>query len=229
MMSAINCKLERISHCSGDVYQVILIPETPVEFEAGQYLQVIMGENDKRPFSIASAPEIKNRIELHIGATSENSYTLEVLERLKKDEFIQVELPLGNAAYKASLRPLLFLIGGTGFSYAQSIIEHCLTQKLQSSISLYWGVRELEFMYAAQTAKKWELALPNLSFIPVVQYPDSEWVGKSGLVHEVLLNEHPKLNGYDIYIAGRFEMAKAAKLDFIKAGADPQHIYGDAF
>lgn len=228
-MNTINCRLERITPYYGDVYQVILIPQSPIDFQAGQYLQVIMSENDKRPFSIASAPEVTDRIELHIGASSENQYSLEVLEKLKLQGNIDVELPLGEAAYKESERPLLFLIGGTGFSYAHSIIEHCLAQKLSKSIHLYWGVRQLEYMYDAATAKKWQASYPNITFTPVVEFPDKEWTGKSGLVHKALLEEYGDLSEYDIYIAGRFEMAKVAKNDFVAAGANEQQIYGDAF
>ena len=229
MKNTLRCLLGQVTYCGGDVYQVVLHPEEPVNFKAGQYLQVIMANNDKRPFSIASAPEVKDRIELHIGASTQNTYSLEVLERLKERGYIDVELPLGNAYFRESERPLLFLIGGTGFSYAHSIIEHCINQKLTLPITLYWGVRKHEFMYARATVSRWAEAYKQIDFVPVVQYPDASWSGQTGMVHQVLLEQHPDLSAYDIYIAGRFEMAKAAKVDFVAAGADPFHIYGDAF
>lgn len=68
-MNSIRCKIEKVAPFNDAVYQVLLRPEKPLEFKAGQYLCVVMGEKDKRPFSIASAPG-SELIELHIGAAS---------------------------------------------------------------------------------------------------------------------------------------------------------------
>ena len=78
-MTVINCTVESIEAQTSIVHKVVLTPEFPLEFKAGQYLQVVMGENDKRPFSIANAPSSSNKIELHIGADPANSYAFEVL------------------------------------------------------------------------------------------------------------------------------------------------------
>ncbi|MGL5025372.1 MAG: NAD(P)H-flavin reductase, partial [Shewanella oncorhynchi] len=37
------------------------------------------------------------------------------------------------------------------------------------------------------------------------------------------------LNGYDIYIAGRFDMVGAAREIFREIGVEEAHLYGDAF
>lgn len=229
MVKQIRCYLEQLSHYGKDVYHVSLLPEERISFSAGQYLKVVMGETDKRPFSIANAPQVDNRIELHIGASEDNRYTGEVLERLVKNGELLIELPFGDASFQGGERPLLFLAGGTGFAYAHSIIEHCLLQKLNNPITLYWGVREAEYMYAASLAKEWQLLCPDFRFIPVVEFPQSYWQGRTGLVHQAVLDDGVVLEGFDIYIAGRFEMAKVARDAFVEAGADPVRIFGDAF
>ncbi|MBU77006.1 MAG: NAD(P)H-flavin reductase, partial [Pseudoalteromonadaceae bacterium] len=45
-----------ISPLTDHVHKVILKPQQPVSFEAGQYMQLVLGEKDKRAFSIASRP-----------------------------------------------------------------------------------------------------------------------------------------------------------------------------
>lgn len=55
-MNTIRCQVVSVTPFNDAVYQVILKPETAFDFHAGQYLSVVMGEKDKRPFSIASAP-----------------------------------------------------------------------------------------------------------------------------------------------------------------------------
>lgn len=45
----IQCKVKSIKPLASNTYQILLHPETPVAFKAGQYLMVVMGEKDKRP------------------------------------------------------------------------------------------------------------------------------------------------------------------------------------
>ncbi len=52
----IQCKVKSIQTLACNTYQILLHPESPVSFKAGQYLMVVMGEKDKRPFYIASSP-----------------------------------------------------------------------------------------------------------------------------------------------------------------------------
>ena len=77
------------------VLKVTLDAKQALTFKAGQYLQVVMSEQDKRPFSIANAPENSNVLELHIGATPENPYAYEVIELAKSSQQLDVEVGLG--------------------------------------------------------------------------------------------------------------------------------------
>ena len=52
----IKCKVKSIQPLASNTFQILLHPEQLVAFHAGQYLMVVMGEKDKRPFSIASRP-----------------------------------------------------------------------------------------------------------------------------------------------------------------------------
>jgi len=63
----------------------------------------------------------------------------------------------------------------------------------------------------------------------VIELPEAEWQGHQGYVHQAVLNEFKDLSAFDIYVVGRFEMAKIAREDFVKQGALLDHIYGDAF
>ncbi len=56
-----------------------------------------MDERDKRPFSMASTPDEKGFIELHIGASEINLYAKAVMDRILKDHQIVVDIPHGEA------------------------------------------------------------------------------------------------------------------------------------
>lgn len=232
-MNTISCNIESITPFNQFVYQVKLKPATPFDFMAGQYLSVVMGEKDKRPFSIASAPNQKC-IELHIGASVKESYPMQVVERMQECQQkglpIDIEAPSGVAYLREdSPRPRILIAGGTGFSYVKSIIEQQIALNQQVETTLYWGCRNLESMYYHSKAAQWQQDYPWFHFIPVLQEADGDWKGKKTNLLAQVKSDFIGLYGYDIYIVGRFDMVGAARELFREMGVDEQHLYGDAF
>lgn len=228
-MKSIECHVYKITSLTPYVYKVLLKPEQQLDFMPGQYLNFVMSDEDKRPFSIASAPG-SEFIELQIGAFGEDSYAMQVIERVKSSEKVTIEMPLGNAHLRTtSERPLLLLAGGTGFSYIKSMFEYLVNNKSERHIMVYWGLREPSACYELEETQALLSQLPHASFIPVVEYPDENWQGKVGLVHQVAMKDINSFESYDIYLAGRFDMVGAIRGDFVNQGAEVEHMYADAF
>ncbi|MCJ2378912.1 NAD(P)H-flavin reductase [Vibrio sp. ZSDZ34] len=232
----IKCKVKSIEPLAANTYQILLHPERPVEFKAGQYLMVEMGEADKRPFSIASSPcRHEGEIELHIGAAEHNAYALEVVEAMKsaleEGNDIAIDAPHGDAWMREdSKRPLLLIAGGTGFSYVRSILDHCISQSIPQLIYLYWGGRDEEQLYAKDELHSIAERHDNIHFIPVIEKTESDWRGKQGNVLQAVSEDFDSLAEFDIYIAGRFEMAGAAREQFTQnKQAKSDHMYADAY
>ncbi|SQA33753.1 FMN reductase [Vibrio harveyi] len=81
----IQCKVKSIQPLACNTYQILLHPESPVPFKAGQYLMVVMGEKDKRPSRLRAVHVVmKVNLELHIGAAEHNAYALESLKQCKR-------------------------------------------------------------------------------------------------------------------------------------------------
>ncbi|MGL4859819.1 MAG: NAD(P)H-flavin reductase [Enterobacteriaceae bacterium] len=230
-MTILSCNIASVESMTETVFRVRLVPEKPVAFRPGQYLMVIMGEHDKRPFTIASIPSAQEFIELHIGASEMNPYAMAVMEHILKSSTIEVDIPHGDAWLREeSERPLLLIAGGTGFSYIRSIMLAALEQNPERTISLYWGGRAAEHLYDLAELEALSLTHPGLKIIPVVEQAGEEWRGRKGTVLSVVMQDFGSMQGYDIYLAGRFEMAKIARERFSgERGADIQHIYSDAF
>jgi len=228
-MNTITCQVESLTSLTPFVYKVLLKAEQTMDFIPGQYLNVVMGEEDKRPFSIASAPG-SNIIELQIGAYEENSYAMQVIEKIKESDSLMVEIPLGNAGLiSESNRPLLLLAGGTGFSYIKSMFETLSAQKSEREVLVYWGLRSPSATYELDKTSQCIEKIANSTFIPVVQEPDEQWQGRVGLLHHIVMEDITNLSDYDIYIAGKFDMAGAIRTDFVAKGALVEHMYADAF
>lgn len=228
-MNVVNCQVVSLEPLTKFVYKVLLKPNKQIDFLPGQYLNFIMNDEDKRPFSIASAPH-SELIELQIGAFAGDSYPMQVIERIKNNREVLIEIPLGEAHLRTdSERPLLLIAGGTGFSYIKSMFEFLVKQKSTRKVILYWGLREPSACYELDKTLKSIALLPNGLFHPVVETPFDNWQGKVGLVHNVVMNDIKDLAAYDIYLAGRFDMVGAIRKDFVEQGALINHMYADAF
>jgi aquacobalamin reductase/NAD(P)H-flavin reductase len=226
----VSCKVKSIEKVNDFLFRVFLTPSETVTYKAGQYISVEMGEKDKRHFSIANAPLNGTNIELHIGATVENSYAMQVIEKMQNDNVVDVEIANGNAFLQAaSQRPIIIVAGGTGFAYAKSLIEQAIALDLKNPIYLYWGVKERSSLYFEEQAIAWHSHYENITFRPVVEIAGNDWKGRTGYVHQAILNDFPELSKFDIYVVGRFEMAKIVREDFVEKGAKTEHIFGDAF
>lgn len=234
-MKTVNCQIVSLTSLTPHVFKVLLKPSVKVDFVAGQYLNFMMSDEDKRPFSIASSPN-NELIELQIGAFVADSYPMQVIERLQSAQAnnapVKIEVPLGNAQLRIdSERPLLLLAGGTGFSYIKSMFEYLAEQNSQRSITVYWGLRELDAAYELEETAAIIAKLPNANFIPVIENisDDDNWQGETGLVHQAVMRDITNLATYDIYLAGRFEMVGVIRSDFVEHGALLEYMYADAF
>lgn len=230
-MTTLSCKVTSVEAITDTVYRVRLIPEADFNFRAGQYLMVVMDERDKRPFSLASTPMEKDIIELHIGASELNLYAMAVMERIQQQRQITVDIPHGDAWLREEGdRPLVLIAGGTGFSYARSILLTALSQQPDRHIAIYWGGRELKHLYDLDELNALAVKHPNLQVIPVVEQPEEGFTGRNGTVLTAVMQDYTSLAEHDIYIAGRFEMAKIARERFCaERGALEAHMFGDAF
>jgi len=228
-MKVIKCQVASLTPLTDNVYKALLKPSQNVDFTAGQYLNFVMGDDDKRPFSIASAPGAE-LIELQIGAFGSDSYPMQVIEHIKANAEVSIEMPFGSAQLREdSKRPLLLIAGGTGFSYIKSMFEHLALQDSQREVLVYWGLREPSACYELAETAAVINKLANGKFIPVIQTPSDDWQGRTGMVHNVVMTDVENLADYDIYLAGRFEMVAAVREDFVKQGALIEHMYADAF
>jgi len=233
-MQVLQANIEHISLLTEHIYKVQLKPEQAVDFKAGQYLQLVLGEKDKRAFSIASRPSQADLLELHIGASAADSYAQQSLAHLidhqNNNSQVKLEVGLGHSYLQEnSNRPIILLAGGTGFSYVKSMADHLAEIGCDRPVFLYWGVKNIAALYALIEMQAWAKSNDNFTFIPVIEQADGDWQGHIGYVHKAILKDIVSLEPYEIYMAGRFDMIGIVRDDFIKKGALIEHMHADAF
>ncbi|MFS1704890.1 NAD(P)H-flavin reductase, partial [Alteromonas sp. AMM-1] len=152
-----------------------------------------------------------------------------VLERARQEKAIYISGGHGEAYLQATDKPIVLIAGGTGFSYAYSILMQSLKEDPNRDITLYWGGRHLDDLYYHDELVSLAAHHPHFTFLPVVEFAEENWQGRKGWVHHAVLTDYADLSGVQVYIAGRFEMAKVARDDFFARGLLKDDLFGDAY
>jgi CDP-4-dehydro-6-deoxyglucose reductase len=226
------CRVEKSESIAHDVVRLLLkLPDNQrLQFLAGQYLDIILADGRHRAFSIANAPHADDCIELHIRHVSGGEFTDFVFSELKEKAILRIQAPLGSfTLQEQSQRPMIFVAGGTGFAPIKGIIEHAFHLGIFRPIHLYWGVRSHRDLYMDELPKKWMKEHDNIQYTPVLSEPDGDWTGRTGWVHEAVLEDHADMSIFDLYMAGPPPMVKAGRDAFAGAGLSHDHMFYDSF
>ena len=223
----------RMERLAPDVMRVLLqLPQgRPLDFAAGQYINILLDDGQRRAFSFASRPGTGEAIELHIRHMPGGRFTTHAFEDMQVGDTLRFEGPIGQFTLHKSLRPILFIAGATGFAPIKSIVEDAFAHGTQRSMQLYRGVRRPQDLYMLGLCQQWEREHGNFTVVPVVSEPAPEdgWTGRTGLVHEAMLQDYADLNGYEVYLCGSVRMVETAMPAFIAQGLHEGACFSDAF
>jgi CDP-4-dehydro-6-deoxyglucose reductase len=206
--------------------------EDRLRYRAGQYINILLPDGEKRSFSFATAPHESGGIELQIRRIPGGRFTTHVFEAMRVGESVEFEGPLGSFFLREdSDKPMIFVAGATGFAPVKSMLEHAFHEGVKRRMVLYWGVRSKKDLYLAELPAKWAAEHPNFTFVPVLSAPkpEDQWAGRMGLVHEAILQDYPDLSGHQIYACGSVGMVEAAHPAFAAHGLSQDDCFSDAF
>lgn len=198
----------------------------------GQYLDVILEDGKHRPFSIASGPRADGRIELHVRHVPGGGFTSWVYESLRVGDRLTIEAPLGTFVPREdSERPMLLVAGGTGFAPVKAIVEHFIALGTRRPMFVYWGARTVADLYLIDLARRWTEELSTITFVPVLSDPEAARMSglREGLIHEAVLEDHPDLADFDLYMSGPPPMIAAGRQLFVEANLPEDRLYFDSF
>ena len=200
------------------------------KFKAGQYLQIVLPDGERRNFSLANAPHANDGAELHIRHIPGGRFSETVLAAIKLGDKLDVELPYGDFFVRDdSHAPIILLASGTGFAPIKSIVEDALKRGNSRPMRLYWGARKRDDLYLLDLPQKWTGRASWLSFEPVLSEPDGKWRGRTGLVHQAIMDDYADLSDVEVYACGNPLMIAAAQDGFIRRRLPERHFYSDAF
>ena len=235
----IPCRVNAITKPSTDV--AILKLQLPAaerfQFLAGQYLEFLLKDGQRRAYSIANAPEQEGPLELHIRHLPGGLFTDFVFgvkdPALKEKDILRFEGPLGSFFLREySKKPIIFVAAGTGFAPIKSIIEQMQLKKIARPVHLYWGGRRPGDLYLPELCASWEKEIANFKYIPVISdaQPEDQWQGRTGFVHQAVMQDHPDMKDFQVYACGAPIMVNSARADFSSQCHLPEEeFFADSF
>jgi len=228
------CRVAKMERLASDVMRLFLkLPQTErLQFVAGQYIDILLRDGRRRSFSLANAPQDDAFLELHVRWIENGSFTTQVFTQMKEKDLLRLEGPLGSFFLREdSNRPVILVAGGTGFAPMKAIIEHAFASGAKREIILYWGARNLESLYLHDLAELWAVTHANFRFVPVLSEPKDQdgWRGRTGFVHQAVVDDFADLLGYDVYASGPPAMVDAGRDTFLSRGLPEEQYFSDAF
>ncbi|OGS91041.1 MAG: CDP-6-deoxy-delta-3,4-glucoseen reductase [Gallionellales bacterium GWA2_60_18] len=227
------CRVQKMERPAQDVMVLhLMLPANErLQFLAGQYIDILLKDGSTRSFSLANAPHQDEFLELHIRNIAGGGFTHHVFNEMKVRDILRFRGPFGTFFLREDTdKPIIFVASGTGFAPVKAIIEHALHSGISRPMHIYWGGRTLADLYMPDKVKQWEAS--GICFTPVLSeaLPEDHWHGRTGFVHQAVLDDHADLSGYEVYACGAPVMVEAAQRDFIALRGLPQaSFFSDAF
>jgi CDP-4-dehydro-6-deoxyglucose reductase len=223
---------------SDDVMVIHLqLPATDVmQFHAGQYIEFLLRDGARRSYSMGNAPHTLEagapKVELHIRHMPGGKFTDPVFTTMKEKDILRVEGPYGSFFLREdSDKPMVLLASGTGFAPIKALMEHMQHKGITRPATLYWGGRRPSDLYMNDWVAGQLAQMPNLRYVPVVSNatPEDAWTGRTGFVHQAVLQDHPDLSGFQVYACGAPIVVDSAQRDYGAAGLPAEEFFADSF
>jgi CDP-4-dehydro-6-deoxyglucose reductase len=237
------CRVAALDKVAPDVIVMRLqLPANErLQYLAGQYIDLILRDGTRRSYSMATAPDTADGIELHVRHLPGGKFTDTMFgaatPELKVRDILRLEGPLGTFFLREdSDKPILMVASGTGFAPIKAMMERigglATTRGFRRPVTLYWGGRRPRDLYHDALCREWEASIPGFSYVPVVSdaLPEDAWTGRTGFVHLAAMADVPDMSGLQVYACGAPVMVDASRRDFItQCGLPADEFYADAF
>ncbi|WP_027476977.1 CDP-6-deoxy-delta-3,4-glucoseen reductase [Curvibacter gracilis] len=223
---------------SADVVQLRLqLPATETfRYHAGQYIEFILRDGARRAYSMANAPHTQTEapgVELHIRHMPGGKFTDHVFGAMKEKDILRVEGPFGSFYLREdSDKPIVLLASGTGFAPIKALIEQLQFKGSTRAVTLYWGGRRPQDLYLHDWVLARAAEMPQLRYVPVVSdaLPEDGWSGRTGFVHQAVLDDFADLSGHQVYACGAPIVVESARTAYsAQRGLPAEEFYADAF
>lgn len=206
-----------------------------IQFKAGQFLMMkIPGVEQRRCYSIASAPEQDHSVEILVDIAPQGDGSLFIASLSPGDE-VEFMAPAGNfgIADPASEigkqeEKLIFVATGSGVAPMRSMALDLLqTKKDKREIFLHWGLRFSEDVFWEEDFREMSEFFPNFHFDLALSKPSVDWPFCSGHVNYCVEGHHKDFSKAGVYLCGNEKMIAEMQEFLAKKGLAKEQIHVD--
>jgi p-cymene monooxygenase electron transfer component len=182
-------KFELLSH---DIAGVTLELDAPIEFVAGQYVNVSTPAFTRaRHYSFAIAPKRGGRTEVvfFIRRVPGGAFTQALFERQLDGAALDVSGPHGTFHLLRGSAPMVCVAGGSGLAPILSLLDDAMFRRIRRRTVLLFGARTRNDLYCIERMTELARHWPDpFEFIPVLSEEprDSQWTGRRGFVTDMI-------------------------------------------
>lgn len=212
------------------VMKLMLAPGCDFPYMPGQYVDLTLPNGITRSYSMATNEVESRAIELHIRLLPGGSATPYIFEELDLRRVAHIQGPYGSFYLRESETPIIMLASGTGFAPIKALMEQLISTGNERSVTLYWGGRSSEDLYMQELCLSWVERLPWFNYVPVVSDSIDEWTGRTGYVHQAIVDDFTDLSNHQVYACGAPIVIESARRDLTEKCALPiENFYSDTF
>lgn len=217
---------------SRSLWSVVLDLAEPLEFRAGQYVEVAVPGRPgvTRPYSIASPPTSAKRLELVVKRIDGGTFSGQ-LGSLQPGTPTVVRGPFGQMYLRPTGRPVALIGAGSGIGPLLGILRTLAEEEPHRAARLFYGAAA-----AADLPYRDELAsigarLPRFDIHLTLSQPEptDAWTGRIGRVTAVLAETLGDEVSIDAYVCGPPEMCDHVAVFLEARGVPSRQIHTDRF
>ncbi len=223
--------IRKLELLTDEIMLVELECASPINYRAGQFINLVHDSSHVRSYSIASVPRLDKHIQLHVRRLPHGRVSGWIHDELSFGQRVEMRGPAGDCFYVSGKPEQAILLIGTGSGLAPlyGILRDALDQGHYGPIRLFHGSRDVHGLYLMDELRELETHHPNFSYFPCLSGSHVPSGFTAGRVHEAALRETLELKGWRIFLCGHPEMVKMTRKKAFLAGASLQDIHADAF
>lgn len=229
MVEKYQAKIIEIKKLSTDVDHFVLDLGGFIDFKAGQFVNLSFTDNEKifkKPYSIASPPMMRDKIELCIKKIQKGNLTPVLFEKKVNFE-VEIMGPLGLFTLDKSRKEKIVFIGtGTGIAPLRSMIYDLVSKNSTKEMILIFGVKFSEDILYREEFEDLEKLNPHFKFVPIVSRSE-DWIGRRKHAQDNL--DVVDILNSEVYICGLPEMVDDVKNKLIQLGMNKDDIHFEKY
>ncbi len=220
----IKASIEEVIEESPLIKTLVLVPETPVKFNTGEFIELTLNGFGEAPFTPSSSPLVTERMEVTIMKTG---YVTEKFHQARKGDILGVRGPFGRGypVEKFYDKEVLILGGGCGLAPIRSLLYalEAVKDKLREVVLCYGSKTPVDCIYKPLFDRL--NSIDKFTAYRTVDRPDPDWKETVGVVTTLLDKVSMKIEDSVAVVCGPPVMMKFGTLRLLEMGYKDDQIY----